>query len=367
MVMVATTPRSVVHLVDALGTTRLWGKERAIALLMDEQRRAGLSPRLVVFTPNALVEQAREAGFPADVLGSRDRIPIVATRRLCALLREEHNAIVHTHGYKANIVGRLARLAGAPMAGLIATVHGMNNETRALALYNQLDRISAPLSDAVTLADARLLEQFHWRGSVAFVANGVERRPAFSALERTRARRRFGFPDDAVVVGLVGRVSTAKGALDVIAAACGYARDGILFAFAGEGEVAERMRASVPRNVRFVGYVDDADVFLAGIDIYLQASHTEGLSLALLEAMRGGLPCIATRVGSTDVAIEDGRDGLLIAPHDPQGIREAVDVLADDPRFAAQLAASARARFETEFSIDRQQRRYREIYCALRA
>jgi glycosyltransferase involved in cell wall biosynthesis len=104
---------------------------------------------------------------------------------------------------------------------------------------------------------------------------------------------------------------------------------------------------------------------LPALDVYLQASHTEGLSLALLESMRGGLACIATEVGSTDRAIERGRDGLLIPACCPDGIREAVERLAADDALRFRLASAARARFVAEFTLERHHRAYLELYRAI--
>ncbi len=351
------------HLVDAMGSTHLWGKERAIAALMLRQRSAGIATRLVAFAPNELVELLAARGFRTDVLGRRPRrVPLRALSRLIALLHAEPAAVLHTHGYKANIVGRAARAAGAPIRRLVATVHGMNDETRALAFYNRLDRFTAPFSHAVAVADAQLPPSFPRAARVTYVANAIADQAPFGPAERAAARRRFGLAEDAFVVGLLGRVTAAKGALDVLAAARACADPRIVFAFAGDGELVRS--TSVPANVRFVGYVDDADAYLPALDAYLQASHTEGLSLALLEAMRGGLACIATRVGSTERAIDDGRDGLLIPPGDPPALRAAVERLAADEPLRARLAAAARARFATEFTMDRHHRAYLSLYGA---
>ena len=359
-------PLRVVHLVDAMGATHLWGKERAIAALMARQRQAGIATRLVAFAPNALVETLARNGFRTDVLGPRSqRIPLGALAKLIGLLRADPAAVLHTHGYKANIVGRAARAAGAPVARLVATVHGMNDDTRALAFYNRLDRLSAPLSHAVAVADAQLPPSFPRAARVTYVANAITDRPPFGPAERAAARRRFGFADEAFVVGLLGRVTAAKGALDVFAVARACADPRIVFAFAGDGELVRC--ADPPPNVRFVGYVDDADDYLPALDAYLQASHTEGLSLALLESMRGGLACIATRVGSTERALVDGRDGLLIPPCDPPALRAAVERLAADEPLRARLAAAARARFAAEFTIDRHHRAYLDLYGAREA
>jgi glycosyltransferase involved in cell wall biosynthesis len=352
----------VIHLVDAMGSTRLWGKERAIELLMHAQRRAGLTPSLVTFAPSSLVDVVRAAGFPATVLGSRSkRFAIGAVRQLVAHLRAHPGSVLHTHGYKANVVGRLARAAGAPTSRLIATVHGMNDETWQLAQYNRLDRISSVFSDAVAIADATLTSSFPRRARVLYVANGIDTRPPFDAAERAAARQRFALPSDAIVIGLLGRINEAKGVRDALAALRTLGRENLVLLFAGEGELVDEVSATP--GARWVGYVD-SDSYLPALDVYLQASHMEGLSLALLEAMRGGLPSIATRVGSTDLAVDDNVEGLIVEPKAPDAIAAAITCLAGDVALRARLGAAARRRFETQFSIDRQAAIYASLYSA---
>jgi glycosyltransferase involved in cell wall biosynthesis len=351
----------VIHLVDVMETQHLWGKERAIAALMQRQRDAGISTRLVTFSPNVLIDVMAGMGFRADVLGHRRRrVPLRALAKLVVLLHREPACVLHTHGYKANIVGRVARAAGAPIARLVATVHGMTEDTGPSRFYNKLDRLTAPFSHAVAVGDARLPSSFPRAAHIAYVANALADRAPFSAEERSAARRRFGLTDDAFVVGLLGRVTVANGALDLLAVARTYEDKRVVFAFAGDGDLVRVTDA--PPNIRFLGHVEDSDSYLPALDVYLQASHTEGLSVALLESMRGGLACIATDVGLTGHAIEDGRDGLLIPARRPAAIRDAIELVTGDETLRVHLAEAARSRFAAEFTLERHHRAYLELY-----
>jgi glycosyltransferase involved in cell wall biosynthesis len=350
----------VVHLVDAMGSSRLWGKERAIELLMRAQRRAGVAPALLTFAPTPLLDVARDDGFPAEALGTHSRrFAFDALGQVIALLRARPGLVLHTHAYKANVVGRLARLARAPAARFVATVHGMNDETPALARYNGLDRLTSALSDVVAVADATLLDAFPRRARVLYVPNGVEDAPPFDPRARAEARKRFDLPPDAFVVGLLGRINEAKGVRDALAALRALDRPDVIVTFAGEGELVGDVAAT--SGARWLGYVD-VQAYLPALDVYLQASHMEGLSLALLEAMRGGLPSVATRVGSTDRAVSDGVEGLLVPPHQPQELAAAIARLVGDRASCTRMGLAARARFEAEFSIDRQATIYAKLY-----
>ncbi len=104
--------------------------------------------------------------------------------------------------------------------------------------------------------------------------------------------------------------------------------------------------------VEMAGWVDDPDPVLEEAAIGVQTSHTEGLSLALLEMMMRGLAIVATRVGDTDVAIEHERSGLLISPQNDDALIEALRRLIADADLRQRLGSSARARAIERFSCE---------------
>ena len=141
------------HLVDAMGAgEELWGKERVVAAVLLAQRAEAWDARLICFTPGALSRYCAARGIPVAHLEERARRS--PTRSLPALLRVlagTPGAVLHTHGYKANLLGRIARLRGAPLGRVVATCHGWPDETLMTRAYNVLDRWSAFLSDVTTL------------------------------------------------------------------------------------------------------------------------------------------------------------------------------------------------------------------------
>jgi glycosyltransferase involved in cell wall biosynthesis len=109
----------------------------------------------------------------------------------------------------------------------------------------------------------------------------------------------------------------------------------------------------------------DARPRYAGFDIAVQASESEGLPNAILEAAAAGLPIVATAVGGTPEVIEDGRTGLLVEPRDPLALAAAIDRLAEDPGARRRLgeAAAVRARdFSPEALAEATVRLYRSLF-----
>ncbi|MBD5606142.1 MAG: glycosyltransferase [Candidatus Eremiobacteraeota bacterium] len=229
-------------------------------------------------------------------------------------------------------------------------------------MYNELDRRTAFLSDVTTVADAGMLAAFPRNEHLHYIANGLPDREPASAEERLAARRSFGFPADRFVIGYLARTNAVKGVLDVLAAAASTADAPLLWVVAGTGELDARVAAAQGSNLRFVGYVQETDRYRSAIDAYVQASHVEGLSLSLLEAMRAALPIVATRAGSTELAARDGLEARLIDSGDVDALVRAALALAADRREAVLLGSAARARFVDRFGIEGQHEAFLRIY-----
>jgi glycosyltransferase involved in cell wall biosynthesis len=347
------------------GGTELWGKERVIASLVRAQRESGaVDPRVITFEECALADVLRRDGFNAKALAPRSRGHV---SNFFALRRELSHAppvLLHTHGYKANIFGRAARASRAPMRGLVATCHGWIDESRRTRFYNNVDRMTARASDVVTVPDERMLSRFPSGIRGEYVANGIYNRRPASAGERHEARDWLRLPQDRLLVGTLGRTDAAKGVRDVLEAARRSTGLPIQWVVAGSGPLEGEIRQCDLQNVTYVGYIEQSDRYLDALDVYLQASHTEGLSLSLLEAMRAALPIIATAVGSTEFAVRHMREALLVAAGDVAAIEAAARRFAGSAELRSQLGRAARVRFESAFEISYQHEAFLEIYCS---
>jgi len=110
-----------------------------------------------------------------------------------------------------------------------------------------------------------------------------------------------------------------------------------------------------------LGARQNMDSFYRGLDLYVHASRSEGLSIAILEAMSYGLPIVATGVGGTPEAIEDGISGILV-PSEPRALAEAILKLAKAPEARCALGRAARERVRERFSLARMVEGYASLY-----
>ena len=120
------------------------------------------------------------------------------------------------------------------------------------------------------------------------------------------------------------------------------------FATAGQGPLEAEIRAEHARlglgdRFALLGYRTDATRLVAAADVFVLASHHEGLPVTVMEALTLGVPVIAPDVGGIREAVTDGRDGLLVRPDDPTALADAIVRYATDDDLRA-FAASRRAR-----------------------
>jgi len=125
------------------------------------------------------------------------------------------------------------------------------------------------------------------------------------------------------------------------------------------------MQAGLTDSVVFTGRVDNVDDYLRVADIFVLPSTTEGMSIALLEAMAVGLPVVASRVSGTVDVIKHGKNGLLFEPGNGTGLTDCIISLIESPNRQAELGSQARKTVEQHFSLDRIADRYAALYGSL--
>lgn len=163
-------------------------------------------------------------------------------------------------------------------------------------------------------------------------------------------------------IGIVANLQKRKGHDDFLAMARELTDRGYdcLYDIVG-GDILGEHREAYLRNicnqlnlddrVRFHGQVSNVHEFLAKIDLIVCPSHQEAFPLAVLEAMASSKPIVATNVNGIPEAIQDGETGVLVNPHDPSALANAVASLIDDHDFARKIALAARKRVVENFSL----------------
>ena len=319
-----------------------------------------------------VADEIAQAGTPIHHIpgnpGPRDP---AAFLRLVRLLRRQRPDVVHTYLIVASLYGRLAAFAAGVPVVLAAEQNVYEHKPRRHAL---MERALAVRTYRI-VACCRTVGEFYRRQTgvpvekIEVIYNAVRFGQLPSDGDRAPARARLGLPDDALVLGTLGRLTEQKGQRTLLQAVARLAarRPRLVLFLAGQGPlrsalVAEAERLGISQRVRFLGVRRDRDTLFAAMDLFVLPSRWEGLSLALVEAMGAGRPVVATRVGGNPEVVTDGETGLLVPPDDPAALADALDGLFADANRRRELGGSAAADARRRFNIEEHVRQLARLY-----
>ena len=166
-------------------------------------------------------------------------------------------------------------------------------------------------------------------------------------------------PGQPVRIGSLGRLHPVKGYDVLIDALARLPRDLAPYEVTTAGDGAERAalearaRALGLTGLTFAGYADDPSGFLGGLHLYVQPSRSEGLCIAVHEAMQAGLPVVASAVGQLPYSIVADRSGVTVPPGDPAALANALAAMLARPERLATMGGFARADVIDRFGPDR--------------
>ncbi len=285
---------------------------------------------------------------------------------LRAHIRKTRPDLIHVHSSKASLVGRVAGwLEGVPV---VYTVHGWGfgagRPTLQSAMVWASERLTRGMVSkylAVSEADER-----SGRRALGLKGDLIQAVPNAVVDDASLAdpRAAGGFI-------MVARTDVAKDHRSALRAFA-LARTSMRFTFVGDGTDesafftrAQEWAGSAASRIELLGGRSDVAALLARSSVFVLASHYEGLPLSILEAMRGGLPIIASKVGGVPELVVDGVTGRLVPPGDHEALAAAMTELAGDPALRQRMGRASRERFETRFSMDRLRDRVGAVYDAL--
>ncbi|MDD4899306.1 MAG: glycosyltransferase [Candidatus Omnitrophica bacterium] len=282
---------------------------------------------------------------------------------LFKVFKKEKPGILHTHLFYANYYGRIAALFSAIPVRII-TEHGTHSNFKKF-YHHMIDFVLSFFTSriiAVSLAVKRYLCRFSFipqsKISVIYNAIDTDRFDLAAGLDKNSLRQKFGLSDSELVFGCIstlvpwkGQDFLLKGFASVAkrfpsAKLCLIGRDDAGFKSDLQAYVR---RNDLEKNVLFLGERRDIPEVLRLLDIFVMPSLTEGLGIALLEAMYMGLPSIATNTEGIAEIVEHQKDGLLFKRGDLEGMTNAMLTLASDKEKARQIGSNARLKVDQLF------------------
>ncbi len=319
--------------------------------------------------PGFLLEEARRLGAGCHVLPHlvhpiSPGNDIRALREIVGLIRKTKPDVVHAHTSKAGILGRVGawlcrvpslftahtwsfaegtswkwKLLGAPserFAGLLGgTVINVSEANRNLALAYSV----APSARMITIHNG--------------IADELGDSPAY--------------PNETPIIIMVARFAPQKNQA-LLLKACARIQAPFRLQFAGTGPTQPEIERQASElgledRVEFLGDCSDVAERLRKASIFALATNWEGFPLSILEAMRAGLPVVASDVGGVREAVIDGHTGFVIDRHDTDAFSCALERLLTDLPLRSEMARNGRRRFEEHFTVDQMLHKTFNVYC----
>ena len=379
----------ILHIITSL---KLGGAETMLyRFLVQSSKNQRYQHVVAYFYDGPFVQKIQDLGVPViKISGLLSCYDFVALYRLNSLIRSFKPTLIHSSLWSANIIARL--FAWFYQIPLMCDLHG--NAAHEGAGRNLLDRLTATIpkkivavADGVKTAYEKTivgaLRDRSVRDGVAqslvVIKNGIDVRLLHEyAQQMLLARCELGLQEDDFVIGSVGRLDAIK-SYDVLVRA--FARlltkiksgsRPVKLCLIGGGQDEEKIKALVAQlgiseHVVLTGARSDGARFYQLFNCFALSSQSEGLSVAVLEAMAFGLPVVSTCAGKTHEVLVDGKNGFLVPVNDEQALAHALLQLYDNRLLAETMGQANRDLVERDYALHCMVARYYALYDELGA
>ncbi|MBW1716366.1 MAG: glycosyltransferase family 4 protein [Deltaproteobacteria bacterium] len=298
---------------------------------------------------------------------------------LRVLIREKP-AIVHTHTYKAGILGCwAAKMAGVPV--IVHTPHGHvffgHFSPLVTRFFMIIERLTASIIDCmIALTEGERNDYISFSivnpNKMVTIHSGVDVTPFVKARVNIEEKKKcLGLNTKGLVVGTIGWLLPIKGPLCLLKAMgiVWQTRPQIQLVYVGKGDLEQDLRKEAYRigvfdKVRFLGWRDDIPEIMQILDIFVLPSLNEGMGRVLVEAMAAGKPIVGSNVGGIPDLVKDGQNGFLVESCDSNSLSFAIKKLLDNKKMREEMGEKGRA-MAGDYSVEKMIEEIDGLYASL--
>ncbi len=281
--------------------------------------------------------------------------------------------VLHCHHYTPFVYGGLARVE-RPGLSVLYTEHGRLSDASPTLKRRLVTPLLARLANEMYAVSEDLRRYLVGAGfpagRVGVITNGIHVGLPPDAEAVRRAKRLLRAVDDRPIAAAIGRLDPVKDLPVLLDAFAQLSQREARLVIIGDGPEAGHLQShatarGLDPRVQFLGYRQDVRELYPGVDLLVNTSISEGISLTLLEAMAACVPIVATAVGGTPEVVVDGVTGILVPPRSPIAVAAALDELLESPDRRQQMSLAGRARVEKLFTFERMASLYFAAYVRL--
>ncbi|MGS2721734.1 glycosyltransferase [Paraglaciecola aestuariivivens] len=360
-----------VNVLQFICSTGFYGAERwvlALAKHLDPKKvRCDLAVTMEPGqAPLELVKEYQKLDLPCHTINMSSKFDWSAVTQMVALIKQHNIHIVHTHGYKSDIIGVIAaKKAGIPV---VVTPHGFENaKDIKLRTFIWLGCQAMKFATKVVPLSQQLLRDCQRMGvkdaKTLYIQNGVD----LSEVEATPVPTRDK-PEEKRI-GFVGQMISRKNIYDIldIFDQLHAQHPNTRLVLLGDGDARAELEAHAQTlasvsHIEFLGFRDDRLSLLKSFDLFVMTSTLEGIPRCLMEATAANIPVAAYNIAGIDQLIEHEKTGLLAPLGQKQELLGYWQKLLFEPDYAANLAANAKDFVYQHYSANRMAQEYSDLF-----
>lgn len=356
------------HVIDTLGPGGAETVFLQAAVRLDPARFGSIA---VVGGEGWLAEELKAHHLAPHLVPAAGTFNVPYAMSLMRLARRYQADVILAHLYGSAIYASLAGMALS--IPVVSVLHGHTDVAGAERLASLKSTIVRRGSRKVVFVSQRLQEHLQPRLRLAdsqgtVIPNGVDT-DVFRPDRDRSLRAELAVPQEAALIGAVGNVREPK-AYEVLLRAAhvllGHSqRFHLVIAGDCANALGEKLRhlsrdLGIAQHVTFLGLRSDVARILNNLDVFVLSSHTEGFSIACIEAMACGVPVVSTRSGGPEQILE-GEAGMLVPTGDPGSLALAIERVLSSKDLSATLTARATQRVHDRYSLKAMLARYEAL------
>ncbi len=359
----------IVHVIDLL---HVGGAQTLLITYAQQAKQAGIETYIISLrernaASTPVVTILEELGVKITFLSKSKLLSPTRLMKLISLIHANEYDIIHTHLNHATVLGILSALW--LNKAIVASVHNVLTGRRK-RLSEEFEQFLLRFADCIITVGENVNADYYplFPEKVVTLTNAVNEIPPLDAKQRASIRRELTGNVEAPLLIAVGRLNEQKG-FDTLIKAFEIVHNQFPQAHlvvAGRGNLGESLRIEtnsrgLQNNLHWLGLRDDVPSLLAASDIYVSSAYWEGLSIALLEAMSVGLPCVITAVGDAEKVITP-ESGILVPPRSAERLAEEIIVLLSDTKKSQSMGKAAQERIRVQYGAKAWFTKLIEIY-----
>ncbi|HDQ00189.1 MAG TPA: glycosyltransferase family 1 protein [bacterium] len=296
---------------------------------------------------------------------------------LIKTFRKNKFDIVHTHSSKPGFIGRVAGKI-SNVKCLVHTVHGFAfhefSHKSSVFIFTLLERLAGKFSDKIIIVNDQdyryaLNKKIAKMDKLIKITNGINGNDYNRKVNFLKKRLELQVGERQQTICSVGRLWKQKDPATFIRSVPLVLKQfpDCCFLIIGDGPLQLDLEQlikelQIEQNVKFLGWRKDVNEILQVVDIFVQTSLWEGLSLSILEAMASGKPVVATNIKGNNELILDGENGFLIKPGDHEMLADRIITLLSDRQLAERFGKRNQDRVVNEFNIENVVKKTEQVY-----